>query len=103
MLEYQTRALVLSQKVFIHPRETEHEHLWLEVLQTMLMETYVTKPSDQRRPRSKNLLRIAEAVQKTNFLSRPMVRDDSGMVMNPSDEFCAVQLVSFPRPSAAIS
>lgn len=58
----------------------------------------MTKPGDNRRPRSKNLQRIAEAVQKTNFLSRPMVRDDSGVVMNPSDEYCAVQLVSFPHP-----
>lgn len=88
------RAMVLGQPVYIQPKETIREQFWLEVISTLLTETYMTKRGDPRRPRSKNLQRIAEAVKKTNFLSRPMVLDDNGN-MNPSAEYCAVQLVSF--------
>lgn len=91
-VEYQMRAMVLGQPVYIQPNETIREQVWLEVISTLLTETYVTKRGEPRSPRSKNLLRIAEAVKKTNFLNRPMVRDHNGQ-MNPSDDYCAVQLV----------
>lgn len=97
MVEYQTRALVLGQRVFIQSKETARDFLWLEVLQTLLVETYVTRPNDERRLLSKNLIRIAEAVKKTNFLSRPMLRDERHGMLNPSDLYCSVQLVNIRR------
>ncbi|EED23658.1 conserved hypothetical protein [Talaromyces stipitatus ATCC 10500] len=90
--EYRTRATLLQLDVFLRPFEGPLEHAWLKAIQTLLVESYMNKPGDKQTSRSKNMLRIAEAVQKTNFLSRPMVRNGRQTHMNPSTLFCAVQL-----------
>jgi hypothetical protein len=95
-VEYQTRAFVLSQKVFSRPKESNREHVWLEVIQTLLLESYLPSKTDTLPSFSKNMLKVAEAVRKANFLTRPMVWADSQRsISNPSNVFCSIQLVSF--------
>ncbi|OKL58892.1 hypothetical protein UA08_05778 [Talaromyces atroroseus] len=92
-IEYQTRAFVLAQRVFSRPKESNRERVWLEVIQTLLLESYLPSKNGSLPTFSKNMLKIAEAVRKTNFLNRPMVWEDGQRSNpNPSDLFCSIQL-----------
>lgn len=81
--EYQTRAIVLPRQLDFRQSENEQQKLWLEVLQTMVRES-TTLPVEIES--SKTYHRIREVLTLVEFLSNPKRNQ-------PSDMFCAVQLV----------
>ena len=83
--EYQTRAIVLPQRIDFKKKENEQQELWIEVVQTMLTEVLTLLPPGNS---SKTLEKIRETVTGVDFLS-------TAKRENPSETFCAVQLVSF--------
>lgn len=84
-VEYQIRAIVLRQSIDFKKDEDEQQHVWLEVIQTMIDET-LTLPSDIET--SKTYKAIQQVMTRTGFLSHPKRA-------RPSELFCAVQLVSW--------
>ncbi|KAH8693129.1 hypothetical protein BGW36DRAFT_464317 [Talaromyces proteolyticus] len=91
-IEYQTRALVLSQDISLGLGGTEEGYLWLEVLHTLLLETYFyTRRSNSSYP-SKNLIKIEEVIRDLDFLQRPLPQYDKRTQSEPYDLFCVVQL-----------
>lgn len=83
-LEYQTRAIVLLQRIDFKQAENEQQYIWLEVIQTMITE-WLALPVNSGN--SKTYEKIREVMTEVNFLRYPKRT-------NPSDLFCAVQLVS---------
>lgn len=83
-LEYQVRAIVLRQKIDFQQEESEQQLVWLEVIQTMIDEA-LTLPFDIET--SKTYKAIQQVMTATSFLSHPKP-------VQPSELFCAVQLVS---------
>lgn len=84
-LEYQIRAIVLPRKINFKQEANEQQQLWLEVIQTLLMEALtISLPLGRT---SKTLERIQETMKGVNFLSHAKRE-------KPSELFCAVQLVS---------
>ncbi|KAJ5906225.1 uncharacterized protein N7473_003141 [Penicillium subrubescens] len=81
-MEYQTRAIVLPQTIDFRQEASEHQTLWLEVLQGMLLES-LTLPL--RSDVSKTYERIRETLTKSDLLEHPWRED-------PSERFCTVQL-----------
>lgn len=81
--EYQTRAIVLPQTIDFRQEASEHQTIWLEVLQQMLLES-LTLPL--RSDASKTYERIRETLTKNDLLEHPWRKD-------PSELFCTVQLV----------
>lgn len=89
-IEYQTRSIVLAQKISFKCGEGEEQTLWLEVLRDMLLESFESKnPST-----SKNIKRIRSAHSTTEFLDRPLNGYSQHKPGPPSELLCAVQLVS---------
>lgn len=82
-IEYQIRALVIRQPIDFKQEASEHQTLWLEVLQQMLLEvlTLPLKPDT-----SKTYERIRDTLTKSELLEHPLRE-------KPSELFCAVQLV----------
>lgn len=86
--EYQTRAIVLPIKLdFKHP-ENEQQRIWLEVIQTMVKESTTLAVEIET---SKTYQRVREVMSQVEFLSNPKR-------IQPSDIFCALQLVRPPGP-----
>jgi hypothetical protein len=81
--EYRTRAIVLPQVIDFRQEKSEHQTLWLEILQGMLLES-LTLPL--RSDTSKTYERIRETLTKSDLLEHPWRED-------PSELFCTVQLV----------
>ncbi|PLB34012.1 putative MFS myo-inositol transporter [Aspergillus candidus] len=87
-IEYQTRSIVLAQKISFKCGEGEEQTLWLEVLRDMLLESFESKnPST-----SKNIKRIRSAHSTTEFLDRPLNGYSQHKPGPPSELLCAVQL-----------
>ncbi|EPS34098.1 hypothetical protein PDE_09060 [Penicillium oxalicum 114-2] len=80
--EYRVRALVLPQAIDFKQEASEHQTLWLEVMQQMLLET-LTLPLTLES--SKTYERICEVLSKSELLEHPLRQ-------TPSELFCAVQL-----------
>lgn len=91
-IEYQTRAIVLAEKVSFKNGEQEEQELWLEVIKTLIVESYHPATSDPPL-HSKNLDRIQEVLCISDFLHRPVSGYGQRLQHRPSDSFCAVQLV----------
>lgn len=54
-IEYQTRAIVLAQKISFRYGEKEEQELWLELIKTLHLESYRSRTiSDPRPSHSKN-------------------------------------------------
>lgn len=81
--EYQTRAIVLPQTIDFRQESSEHQTLWLEVLQQMLLES-LTLPL--KSATFKTCDRIRETLTKSDLLEHPWRE-------HPSELFCTVQLV----------
>lgn len=93
-IEYQTRAIVLAQKISFRHGEKEEQELWLEVIKTLLLESYRSRTISGPPPsHSKNLDRISEVLRHSDFLYRPVSGCGQRSQKPPSDSFCAVQLV----------
>jgi hypothetical protein len=88
--KYRARALALSYPISFQFGETEKETIWLKLLIMMLLETYISKKPDDS---SKNLTRIAEAMEKSDFLHRPRSGFMNRKAAPPSEYFYALQLV----------
>ncbi|KAJ5179675.1 hypothetical protein N7492_002885 [Penicillium capsulatum] len=82
MVEYQIRTIVLAQKIDF-TEDSHQQRLWLDVIQTMLIESLTLPPRSGRA--SKTFKQIREAVERVDFLSQPQRR-------HSSDIFCAIQL-----------
>jgi hypothetical protein len=86
-IEDRIRAIVLPQTIDFKQEASEHQTLWLEVLQQMLLES-LTLPL--KSDTSKTYERIRETLTKSELLEHPGRE-------NPSELFCTVQLVGlFP-------
>lgn len=83
MADYITRAMALRYRVNFEENGLQ-EQLWLEVIQTMVLES-LTLPLEGSS--SKSYSTLEEALLDIEFLNQPK-REHS------SDLFCAVQLVS---------
>lgn len=94
--EYQTRSIVLAQKISFECGEGEGQTLWLEVLRDMLLESFESTDP----PASKNIERIQSAPSTSEFLDRPSNGYSQHKPDPPSELFCAVQLVSHRERSA---
>lgn len=88
MAEYQTRAIVLRQTINFK-EESPQQQLWLQSILTLLTESLALPLGPANPP--KNLKKIEEAVMVANFFGQPSAEQSS-------DLFCAIQLVSIPRP-----
>jgi hypothetical protein len=91
-IEYQMRAIVLGEKVSFRHEEQEEQVLWLEVIKTLLLESYHPQVSH-----SKNLDRVGDVLYNSDFLHRPISGHGQRSQHPPSHSFCAVQLVSTHR------
>lgn len=85
-LEYKIRAIVLPQKIDFKQEEDNEQHVWLEIIQTMINEA-LTLPGEIKT--SKTYETLQRVMSATSFLSHPRRAQ-------PSELFCAVQLVSLP-------
>lgn len=86
-LEYKIRAIVLPQKIdFKQEEDSEQQIVWLEIIQTMINEV-LTLPGEIETSKTYETLR--RVMSATSFLSHPKRAQ-------PSELFCAVQLVSLP-------
>lgn len=86
-LEYKIRAIVLPQKIdFKQEEDSEQQHVWLQIIQTMINEA-LTLPGEIET--SKTYETLQRVLSATSFLSHPKRAQ-------PSELFCAVQLVSLP-------
>lgn len=93
-IEYQIRAIVLSQKISFKRGEREAQTLWLEVVKTLLLESYSSpSPTNSTSFTSKNLNRIREVLTDSDSMNRPVSGYGRRSKRSPSDLFCAVQLV----------
>jgi hypothetical protein len=89
--EYKARAIVLVQNIDFKRGEGAQQRLWLEVVHTMLHESlalplknYTSKTYDQ----------LSERLKELSFLRRPVSGYGLYKLREPSELFCAVQLVS---------
>lgn len=94
-IEYKTRAIVLPQKISFKLGEKEAQTLWLEVVKTLLLESFCSSShTSSTPPASKNLDRIREVLSDSDFMKRPVSGYSSRRAKrSPSNLFCAVQLV----------
>lgn len=83
-LEYQIRAIVLPQEIDFKQEENEEQHVWLEVIQTMIDEV-LTLPFEIETSKTYEI--IQQVMTRSSFLSHPKRAQ-------PSELFCALQLVS---------
>ncbi|RAL16544.1 uncharacterized protein BO97DRAFT_456195 [Aspergillus homomorphus CBS 101889] len=91
-VEYQTRAIVLSQEINFKFDQTEAETLWLEVLRDMLLESYSCSKLSESIP--KTFQRLRDVLRQCDFLRRPISGYGLRKRTRPSDLFCGVQLRS---------
>lgn len=92
-VEYQIRAIVLSQSISFKFGQKEAQTLWLEVLRDLLREAYCLLESNGSFT-SKNHQKIRDILSSSEFLNRPVSGYSQKDAGPPSDLFCATQLVS---------
>lgn len=99
-VEYQIRAIVLSNRINFKQSEEQQQSLWLTIMRDMILESFELSGYSEDGT-SKTFNRIREALTGSDFLGepKPLAGRDSGQT--PSEEvfdlFCAVQLVrDFP-------
>ena len=92
-VEYQIRAIVLSQSISFKFGQKEAQTLWLEVLRDLLRESYCLLESNGPFT-SKNHQKIRDILSSSEFLNRPVSGYSQKDAGPPSDLFCATQLVS---------
>ncbi|KAJ5683220.1 hypothetical protein N7462_006385, partial [Penicillium macrosclerotiorum] len=80
--EYQIRTIVLRQAIDFKQEKSDHQTLWIEVIQTMLIEA-LTLPIESST--SKNWEKIRETLTRGRFLCY-LKRE------HPTQVYCAVQL-----------
>ncbi|GKZ24563.1 hypothetical protein AbraCBS73388_011390 [Aspergillus brasiliensis] len=90
-IEYQIRAIVLSQPISFRFGQKEAQTFWLEVLRDMLCESYSLSKSNKPLT-SKNHQKIRDILSSSEFLSRPVSGYNQKDAGRPSDLFCATQL-----------
>ncbi|KAI9924026.1 hypothetical protein ASPWEDRAFT_23360 [Aspergillus wentii DTO 134E9] len=88
-IEYQIRAIVLSQKISFKYGEKEEQMIWLEVIRDMLLESGIC---ENEQLSSKTFKKIREVLSGADFLNRPVSGYGRKEPRSPSDLFCAVQL-----------
>lgn len=93
-IEYQTRSIVLSQKITFRYGENDEQTLWLEVMQTMLLESFSLLGVNGKSSTSKNFEYLCGVLSRSDFLNRPVSGYGETNPRAPSELFCAVQLVS---------
>lgn len=91
--EYQTRRIVLPQRINFSHGEHEAQTLWLEVVKDMLIESF-SIPSRNEQTTSKTFEVLRKVLFQSEFLERPSCGYGETERSAPSDLFCAVQLVS---------
>jgi hypothetical protein len=80
--------------------ERREQTLWLEVIKTLLLESFLPASKDNGRcGDSKNLARVHEALVGSEFMNRPVSGYGRRFKRAPSDTFYAVQLVSWSPSS----
>lgn len=89
--EYKVRSIVLVQDIDFKRGEGAQQRLWLEVVHTMLLES-LTLPLKSHT--SKTYDQLSERLKKLSFLRRPVSGYGLYQPREPSELFCAVQLVS---------
>ncbi|KAJ5610033.1 hypothetical protein N7510_006752 [Penicillium lagena] len=90
--EYKVRAIVLAQNIDFKQGEGPQQCLWLEVVHTMLLES-LTLPL--KNYTSKTYDHLSERLKKLSFLRRPVSGYGLYKPQEPSELFCAVQLVMY--------
>ncbi|GAA82540.1 hypothetical protein ASPFODRAFT_185553 [Aspergillus luchuensis CBS 106.47] len=90
-VEYQIRAIVLSQSISFKFGQKEAQTLWLEVLRDMLRESYWLLESNGPYT-SKNHQKIRDILSNSELLNRPVSGYSQKDAGSPSDLFCATQL-----------
>ncbi|QRD86105.1 sugar and other transporter-domain-containing protein [Aspergillus flavus] len=92
-IEYQTRSIVLSQKISFRFGQKEEQLLWLTVMQGILLEALTVTEIDGV-VYSKTFERIREALQLSapDILNRPLSGYGNTKPDRPSDLFCGLQL-----------
>ena len=88
--EYKTRAIVLVQIIDFKRGEGPRQRLWLEVIQTMILESLTLPLATSA---SKTYDRLCDTLKNQPFLQRPVSGYDLHRPRAPSELFCAVQLV----------
>jgi hypothetical protein len=74
--------------------EGEEQILWLEVIKTLLLESFLPTRGNGRYNSSKNLIKIRETLSDSEVMKRPVSGYGRRSKRTPSDTFLAVQLVS---------
>ena len=84
---------MLSQKIDFKYGEHGEQTLWLEVVQTMLLESF-SVPLNDGESHSKNIRRLREVLLNMDFLNRPVCGYGEKNPPPSSALFRGVQLVS---------